>query len=63
LWPRSSSAEKIGKLQLIAICCRKRQALGCIHMWGGREGKEVNCLFGAAGTLAEEASLVLSALL
>lgn len=32
-------------------------------MWGGREGKEVNCLFGVAGTLAEEASLVLSALL
>lgn len=29
-------------------------------MWGGREGKEVNCLFSAAETLAEEACLVLS---
>lgn len=32
-------------------------------MWGGREGKEVNCLFSAAGTSAEEACSVLSALL
>lgn len=67
MWPRSSSAEKIGKFQLIEVCCILRQALvwDVLTTCGVAEEvkKFIVLLVSAVETLAEEVCPVLSACL